>query len=65
MKLDMKELKKAINWIEINTNQDKVDFYIGDGKLIITTLDKYSSQVEIILFEETSMMAKIKKTEIL
>ena len=65
MKLDARDLKKAIQWVEANTNADIVDFYIGDNKAVITTIDKYSTQVEIILYENSSMLAKIKKTEVL
>jgi len=65
MKVDVKELKKALAWVESNTTVDKVNLYIGDNKLVITTMDKYQSQVEIILYEDSSMMAKIKRTEVL
>lgn len=65
MKVDLKDLKKAIQWFEANTNADKIDFYMGDNKLTITSLDKYSSQVEIVLYEDSSMLPKIKKTEVL
>lgn len=65
MKLDIRDIKKAVQWVEANTNADIVDFYIGDNKLVITTADKYQAQVEIIVFENSSMMAKIKKTEVL
>lgn len=65
MKVDVKELKKALTWVDTNTNVDKISLYIGDNKLVITTMDKYQSQVEIILYEDSSMMAKIKRTEVL
>lgn len=65
MKVDIKDVKKALNWLESNTNADIVDFYIGDNKLAITTIDKYQAQVEIVIYENSSMMPKIKKTDIL
>lgn len=65
MKIDIRDVKKAVQWVESNTKTDIVDFYIGDNKLVITTIDKYSTQVEIILYENSSMLAKIKKTEVL
>lgn len=65
MKIDVKDLKKAVAWVEANTNADKVDLYIGDNKLIITTSDKYEAQVEIVIYEGASMMPKIKKTDLL
>jgi hypothetical protein len=65
MKIDLKDLKKAVQWIESNTNADKVQVYIGDNKLNISTMDKFGAQVEIIIFDEASMMPKIKKTDLL
>ena len=65
MKVDIKDVKKALNWLESNTNADIVDFYIGDNKLAITTIDKYQAQVEIVIYENSSMMPNIKKTDIL
>lgn len=65
MKIDLKDIKKAIAWVDANTNADKVDFYLGDSKLVITTLDKYQAHVEIVLYEDSTMMPKIKKTDIL
>lgn len=65
MKVDVKDIKKALNWIESNTNVESVNLYIGDNKLVISTMDKYSAQVEIVLFEGSSMMPKIKKTDLL
>lgn len=65
MKFDLKDLKKAVSWVEANTNSDKIDIYITDNKLIIATADKYQAQVEIILYEGASMMPKIKKTDLL
>lgn len=65
MKVDVKDLKKAITWVETNTVADKITLYIGDNKLSIGTMDKYQSQVEIILYEDSSMLPKIKRTEVL
>jgi hypothetical protein len=65
MKIDVKDLKKALQWIEENTHAEKVSLYMGDNKLTITTMDKYEAQVEIILYENSSMMPKIKKTDLL
>lgn len=65
MKIDIRDVKKAVQWVEGNTNADIVDFYIGDNKLVITTMDKYQAQVEIIIYENSSMLTKIKKTEVL
>lgn len=65
MKFDVKDLKKAIQWIESNTYAESVNLYMGDNKLTVSTLDKYEAQVEIVLYENGSMMPKIKKTDLL
>lgn len=65
MKIHLKDLKRAIEWFETNTNADKITLYAGDNKLSMTVLDKYSAQVEILLYEDSSMLPKIKKTDVL
>jgi hypothetical protein len=65
MKIDIKDLKKALQWLEANTHSESVNLYMGDNKLTVSTLDKYEAQVEIVLYENGSMMPKIKKTDLL
>ncbi len=66
MKIELKELKKAMTWIETNTNEIAVNMYMGEAnKLVLTCFDKGGSEVEITLFADHQMMPKIRKTEIL
>lgn len=66
MKIDLKELKKAVNWVEANTNQVHINIYSADSnKLVITTMDKQDTEVEIVLYSDSQMLPKIKKTEVL
>lgn len=66
VKIDLKELKKAIQWVEVNTNDISINLFTGDGnKLVITCFDKGGSEVEITLFTDSQMLPKIKKTEVL
>ena len=63
-KVSLSELKKAIQWIEANTNQSNVSVnYSDSAKLILKAFDRGDQEVEITLFdEETGLMPKIKKT---
>lgn len=66
MKLDLLQLKKAVQWIEANTNEVLVKVYMSEAnKFSIKCTDKYDSEVEITLTEEGTSLPKIKKTEIL
>lgn len=66
MKVDMKDLKKALAWIEANTKSEHVFIHnYGNGKLHIETFDKYEASVQIVIYEQGTMMPKITKTEIL
>lgn len=65
MKIDLKELKKAVQWVEGNSNVVRVDIQLQEGKLFLTCLDKGDSEVEITLFSDSQMLPKIKKTEVL
>jgi hypothetical protein len=64
IRLNLAELKKAINWVESNTNEVNVTLDIDDHHLFILVSDKASKEVEITLYStESHMMPKIKKTE--
>lgn len=63
MKISLQDLKKAVAWIEANTNADYVSLHFGDNKLVVETTDKYSAGVEINLYPEGTLMPTIKKTE--
>lgn len=65
MKIDLKDLKKAIAWIEANTKAETINFYSLDGKLYLSTFDKYQADVQITIYEGSTMMPKITKTEVL
>lgn len=65
MKIDLKELKKAVQWVEGNSNVVRVDIQMQEGKLFLTCMDKGDSEVEITLFSDSQMLPKIKKTEVL
>jgi len=66
MKISLEELKRAVAWIEANSRdiQVRLETYEGN-KLHLKCMDKYESEVEITLFENSSMLPKIKKTEVL
>ena len=66
MKLDVAQLKKAIQWIETNSRDVCVDVSSYDGsKTVIKCMDKYESEVEIVLYKDSEMLPKIRKTEVL
>lgn len=66
MKIKLDELKKAIQWIEENSNAMDVSLYAGEGhKIVLKCMDRMEVEVEIILFADGQMMPKIKKTDIL
>lgn len=66
MKISLDELKKAVSWIESNSRDVNVTLFVDDGnKLVLKCMDKYESEVEISLYENSQMMPKIKKTEVL
>lgn len=66
MKIDLSQLKKAIHWLEANTNEVNIQVYTGDmTKLMLKATDRLGNEVEITLFNDSQMMPKIRKTEIL
>jgi len=67
VKIDIKDLKKAIDWFEANTKSDTLTLhnYGSSDKIFLETFDKYEASVQITIFESGTMMPKITKTEIL
>jgi hypothetical protein len=67
VKVDIKDLKKAIAWFEANTKADTLTIYNygTTDKIFLETFDKYEASVQITIFESGTMMPKITKTEIL
>jgi len=66
MKIDLEELKKAIDWLRTNSHDLKVHIVLHEiDRLIIKTMDKHDNEVEITLYTDSQMLPKIKKTEVL
>jgi hypothetical protein len=66
MKIDIEELKKAIDWLRTNSHDMKVHITLHEiDRLIISTMDKHDNEVEIVLYSDSQMLPKIKKTEVL
>lgn len=62
MKISISDLKKAIDWINIYSNDTHVSI-LAIHNLTISLKDKYQTQVEITLFEDSNMLPKIKKED--
>lgn len=65
MKIKLDELKKAVAWVEANTNALDVKISIDPSGLSVTVFDRQDREVVIYLYDEGRMMAKIKRTETL
>lgn len=64
MKIAIADLKKALQWAEVNSNDTHVNIIWVDN-MVIQFKDKYSASVEITLFEDSMMLPKIRKEDIL
>lgn len=64
-KISLQELKKAVQWIEANTNSVMVNVEIYGDAVLLRVVDKNEEYVEISLFdtERSNMFPKITKTE--
>lgn len=65
MKISISDIKKAIQWIEVNTNESHVSLIMVDSALIIDCKDKYEQSIEIKLFNDNMMLPKIRKETLL
>ena len=66
MKVSIDELKKAVVWLQGNSRDLDVQVYTHNGtQLIIKAMDKYENEVEITIYENGTLLPKIRKTEIL
>jgi hypothetical protein len=66
MKISLEELKRAVSWIEANSRDVQVEIYTGErNNLRLKCMDRYDREVEITLFEDQTMLPKIRKTEVL
>ena len=68
MRIDIKDLKKAVTWLETYTKEDIVTLVVttsssGGTVLYIDATDKYSTMVEICIYEAGTLLPKIKKTD--
>lgn len=63
MKIGLEDLKKAIAWVEANTNDLFVNIQLIDTKMSLKCTDKYDASVEIVLTEESRLMPKIRKED--
>lgn len=64
MKISIADLKKAIKKIEDISNDTHVNVLLIDN-MTLGFKDKYEAQVEITLFEDSRMLPKIRKEEVL
>jgi hypothetical protein len=65
MKISIADLKKALLWIEVNTNESHVGISLLGPSFIIDTKDKYDQKIEIKLFDDNMMLPKIRKETVL
>ena len=66
IKVEFKDLKKALGWVEANTNSNYLSVAIDMETLVIRTFDKFETQVEIVIYsDKAAMQPKITRTEIL
>lgn len=64
MKVSIRDIKKAISWVEANTNSEMVLVSLEGAKMLIKTSDKYDKIVEIVIYDEsTSMLPTITSTD--
>lgn len=63
-KIDLMELKKAVQWIEANTKEVRVIIETDGDDLILKTFDRNEQAVSIRLYTHNTL-PKITKTEIL
>jgi hypothetical protein len=64
MKISIADLKKAIRKIEEVSNDTHINMLMIDN-LTIDFKDKYEAKVEITLFEDSRMLPKIRKEDVL
>lgn len=64
MKISIADLKKALKWMDENSNDTHVNLHLID-QLSLSCKDKYEAQVEIVLYEDSMMLPKIRKEDVL
>lgn len=63
MKVLLSDLKKAIEFIEKNSNELKVTIKEFDGKLEVSAFDRADQSMVVVLHPEGTMMPTVRKTE--
>ncbi len=64
MKISLADLKKLVRKIEEISNDQFVNILLIDN-LTVMFKDKYESQIEVTLYEESRMLPKIRKEDLL
>lgn len=64
MKISIADIHKAMKWLEKHSNDTHVNIVWVDN-MIIQCKDKYQASVEIKLYEDSNMLPKIRKEEVL
>lgn len=65
MKIELKDLKKAVKWFDENTNTSFLSIQILSNYIELSALDKQGAEVRIMVYQDSTMMTKIQKTDIL
>ena len=66
MKIELKELKQALRWIEDNSNEYKVDIMVMDTHILIKSFDRAGLGVTIKIYREGLQdLPKLTRTETL
>ncbi len=63
MKVDLKDLKQVMSWIEKHSSDVHVSIRIEDNQMNIHLQDTYATQVEIKVYESGTRLPKILKEE--
>jgi hypothetical protein len=64
MKISLIDLKKAVKKIEEISNDTHINLLLINN-FVLQFKDKYESQAEITLFEDSNMLPKIRKESLL
>jgi hypothetical protein len=65
LKVRLSELKKALSWIEANTNVEYITANTDEREMTLKSFDKSDSEIIITIFSDGTMLPKIRKTEVL
>lgn len=61
MKIKVDDLKKALDWLRTNSSDEFIDIQLHPRNIVLSFNDKYQSSVEVKLYEDSSMLPKIRK----